>query len=303
MVMAKDPYMPFYVNDWLSSPIIECMTAEQERGYLRLLCYCWASENASIPDNDDVLATLSRMREGWFNGGSHLVRKCFVPHPTIDGCLTNQRLYDLWLEREEWRKKSTEAGKKSGESRRKSSSHKNNGLANQPSHLVGTKHEPNGNSSSSSSSSIPYGRRDDGREKKSLEEKESERTKVIGSDSLLVEASLIEITPLKPKRLTADPYHMIQDQHLPDSGFMREWFQRQLGLKRPVCHNTEADLIFVLCSAQYASALTNQTNKSKVFVAMVRDQQWERAYGYLNRAVTELEKLKQKDSENGVRKT
>jgi len=154
--MAKDPAMPFYVNDWLSSPRTACMTLEQQGAYLRLLCYCWASQEAAIPDEEQALARLSGLAEGWFTNGSRLVRDCFVAHPSKPGYLTNKRLLELWSERVEWREKSASAGRKSGESRRKSSNDKQNG--NEPpfengSPLVRTKPEPNANSSSSSSSS------------------------------------------------------------------------------------------------------------------------------------------------------
>jgi hypothetical protein len=96
------------------------------------------------------------MAEGWLQNGSRLVRDCFVPHPAKPGFLTNKRLLELWSERVEWREKSASAGRKSGESRRKSGKVKDNG--NEPpfengSRLVPTKCEPNANSSSSSSSS------------------------------------------------------------------------------------------------------------------------------------------------------
>ena len=147
--MAMDPSMPFYVNDWLSSQKTACMTLEQQGAYVRLLCYCWASQSASIPDDDAVLAKLSGMNEGWFNGGSQMVRVCFVTHPHMPSFLTNEKLLDLWNERQEWREKSAAAGRKSGESRRKSRKSKDKQLANQPSTNLGTKHEPNTNSSSS----------------------------------------------------------------------------------------------------------------------------------------------------------
>jgi len=158
--MAKDPSMPFYVNDWLSSPSVACMSLEQQGAYLRLLCYCWASQNAELPSDDKALSVLSGMGEGWFNGGSHLVRVCFVEHPNQPSRLTNKKLYELWQERVEWRRKSAEAGRKSGESRRKSSCGKEDTkrtnlepTLNQPSTKVQPTHEPNTNSSSSSSSS------------------------------------------------------------------------------------------------------------------------------------------------------
>lgn len=138
--------MPFYVNDWLSSPRVQAMTPLQELAYFRLISFCWASQDASLPDDDNVLASLSRMGEGWFDNGSQVVRKCFNQHPTKPGYLTNERVYELWSERQKWRDKSAEGGRKSGQSRRLRS-------AKGTSQMVRTKREPNANSSSSSSSS------------------------------------------------------------------------------------------------------------------------------------------------------
>ncbi|MEO2046455.1 MAG: hypothetical protein ABGX16_07765 [Pirellulales bacterium] len=146
--MGKDPAMPLYVNDWLSSPKIACMTPAQELGYFRLLCYCWSSGCASVPDDDEVLAKLSGMGEGWFKGGSQMVRDCFEPNPNQQGFLTNKRLMELWTERQEWREKSKLGGIKSGKLRKNKAKTKSKGGST----TLGTKREPNGNSSSSSSS-------------------------------------------------------------------------------------------------------------------------------------------------------
>lgn len=144
---GKDPSMPFYVNDWLSSMTVTCMSLAEQGAYVRLLCHCWASQDASLPDDDTALAAVSGLVEGWLSGGSSKLRKCFVPHPEKPGFLTNEKLYRLWQERQKWRQKSSEGGRKSAESRRLQ------GLKG-GSTTVSTKPQPNGNSSSSSSSSI-----------------------------------------------------------------------------------------------------------------------------------------------------
>jgi uncharacterized protein YdaU (DUF1376 family) len=93
---GKDPAMPFYVNDWLSSAKVTCMTLEQQGAYVRLLCHCWASQNASIPDDDTALAALSGMGQGWLTNGCPVVRECFEPNPHQTGFLTNARLQELF---------------------------------------------------------------------------------------------------------------------------------------------------------------------------------------------------------------
>lgn len=154
--MGKDPSMPFYVNDWLSSSKVCCMSLEQQGAFVRLLCHCWASQDASIPDDENALAALSGMGEGWLKGGSTMVLRCFQPHPHLSGCLTNQKVYDLWEERQQWREKSRQGGLKSAAKRRSS---KDLGESKGGSTTLATKVQPKGNSSSSSSSSlIPSGR-------------------------------------------------------------------------------------------------------------------------------------------------
>lgn len=138
------PAFQFYPGDWLSSPHVTLMTPEQEGAYIRLLCYAWADPDCSIPDDDEILAKLSRLGEGWFKGGSSVVRKCFEPHPEIAGKLVNLRLLKERKKQEIWREKSRSGGIKSAESRAKK---KMKG----GSKMVDVCLQPNGNSSSSSS--------------------------------------------------------------------------------------------------------------------------------------------------------
>ncbi len=111
--MNKSPAFQFYPKDWLSSATIQMMPPEYEGAYIRLLAYCWESGDCSLPDDDDALARLSRLGEGWLKGGCNLVRKCFIPHPKKPGFLTNERLYNELQKQEVWRKKSSKGGKKS----------------------------------------------------------------------------------------------------------------------------------------------------------------------------------------------
>jgi uncharacterized protein YdaU (DUF1376 family) len=147
--MTPSPAFQFYPNDWLSSPRITLMTPEQEGAYIRLLAYDWA--NDGIPDDDAHLATLSRMGEGWFKGGSRVVRECFGKHPSKEGHLTNARLEKEREKQREWRQKSSDGGKKSAASR----ACKGRRVVEPPLKggctLVDKWLEPNGNSSSSSS--------------------------------------------------------------------------------------------------------------------------------------------------------
>ncbi len=112
MTMNRPPAFQFYPNDWLSSPKITLMTPAEEGAYIRLLCYDWM--NDGLPDNDEQLAALSRLGEGWFKGGGTRLRECF---PLRDGKLHNPRLDEERQKQEIWRRKSQEGGKASAKAR------------------------------------------------------------------------------------------------------------------------------------------------------------------------------------------
>ena len=122
--MSKPPAFQFYANDWLSSSTIALMTAEQERGYLRLLLHSWASGECCLPNDDEVLAKLSLMNEGWLKDSSRLVRRCFIKHPNDPSKIINEKLFEVWKNQQNWRAKCAKGGKKSGEARRKRSQDK-----------------------------------------------------------------------------------------------------------------------------------------------------------------------------------
>jgi uncharacterized protein YdaU (DUF1376 family) len=115
--MNRPPAFQFYPNDWLSSLKITLMSPAEEGAYIRLLCYAWADADCSLPDDDTVLAQLSRLGEGWLNGASTVIRKCFEAHPEKEGRLVNLRLLEEKQKQEAWREKSRIGGLESGKSR------------------------------------------------------------------------------------------------------------------------------------------------------------------------------------------
>lgn len=82
----------FDVDDWLSSTDISLMSAEEERGFLRLLLHAWKQEDCGLPDDDDVLARLSLIGAGWKKAAAK-IRRCF---DSRDGRLFNARLLKEW---------------------------------------------------------------------------------------------------------------------------------------------------------------------------------------------------------------
>lgn len=80
----------FHIDKWLSSTHIALMNAAEERGYLRLLLYAAKQADCGLPDDNEVLATISLIGLKKWNGPSgQKIRRCFV---TRDG-----RLYNLTL--------------------------------------------------------------------------------------------------------------------------------------------------------------------------------------------------------------
>jgi uncharacterized protein YdaU (DUF1376 family) len=142
-----------FVSDWLGSNRRALMTLEQQGAYMNLLCRQWADPDCSLPDDDNALARLSEMGEGWLKGGCHLVRKCFPKHPTQSGRIANARLLEIRAERDRWTQKSSEGGKKSAKARRakaaRTRSCGNAGGTKGGATTLGTKHptkrQPNGN--------------------------------------------------------------------------------------------------------------------------------------------------------------
>jgi uncharacterized protein YdaU (DUF1376 family) len=143
--MSKPPAFQFYPGDWLSSTRIALMTPAEEGAYIRLLCHAWADPQCSLPNDDDALASLSRLGEGWFNESGSKIKGCFK---VKGNRLVNERLKIEREKQKKWLEKSRLGGIHSGKSRKVKALGLKGG-----SHLVQTKDEPKGNTSSSSSSS------------------------------------------------------------------------------------------------------------------------------------------------------
>ncbi len=145
--MSKSPAFQFYVNDWLGSANIMLMTPAEEGAYIRLLAIAWGSEDCGLPDDEKELAVLSRLGEGWFNGASCKIRKCFIQKGNR---IYNKRLLEERKKQEIWKEKSRQGGIKSGRVRSNSKLEPERWLNDPLSGPV----EPNGNSSFASSSSF-----------------------------------------------------------------------------------------------------------------------------------------------------
>lgn len=148
----KPPAFQFYAADYLADADVQLLTSSQEGVYIRLLSYCW--REGSIPEVPEVAQMLCK-RDSLLNDVEHVLKTFFVSGKE-SGRLVNPRLEKERKKQDAFRKQKSEAGRKSGQSRRKSAEH----TLNDRSDSVRTESEQNddsvrtkSNSSSSSSSS------------------------------------------------------------------------------------------------------------------------------------------------------
>ena len=109
----KSPAFQFYPDSWLSSKDILLMTPAEEGAYIHLLSLAWLEDDCGLPNDDEALAILSRLGRKW-EKSSHKLRAKFRAE---NGRLYNDRLLVERCKQEEWRRKSSEGGKRSAEVR------------------------------------------------------------------------------------------------------------------------------------------------------------------------------------------
>jgi uncharacterized protein YdaU (DUF1376 family) len=143
---GKSPSFQFYPDAWLSSTSIALMTPAQEGAYIRLLCHCWQSEDCGIPDDDEALAELSRLRGQWLKHSGRIRAK----FESVGGRLFNPRLIEERQKQAEWSRKSSEGGKRSAATRAQANCKGGSMVVDE---CLQPNGQPNLNSSSSSSSS------------------------------------------------------------------------------------------------------------------------------------------------------
>lgn len=112
----KAPSFPFYVNNFLASERVMCMTTEQIGAYVLLLCYQWNSELQSVKDDDEWMRMATKSNGRWDEIGP-AVKACFLPVKDQPGRLRNERLHKCWLEMQKYRKEASEAGKEGAKRR------------------------------------------------------------------------------------------------------------------------------------------------------------------------------------------
>lgn len=145
--MEKSPAFQWYPKDYSADINVKLMTLEERGAYVELMNVEWTEK--SLPIDDNELAVLSQLGEKWFSGSGEKIKKCFKEKK---GRLIHPRLEKERKKQKEWRKKCSEAGKKSATVRKDSKKQVKGSSTN-----LSTVVQPKGNiaSSSSSSSSTP----------------------------------------------------------------------------------------------------------------------------------------------------
>lgn len=129
----KSPAFQMYPADWLGSLDIMTMTPAEEGAYFRLLCIAWLQDDCGLPDDDSILAHLSRLGDGWLGApdssaiavpssaisSAIKIRKKFVSE---NGRLYNARLLAEREKQEQNRQDKSDAGRKGAAKRWKQKS-------------------------------------------------------------------------------------------------------------------------------------------------------------------------------------
>lgn len=113
MAIRRPPAFQFYAADYLADEHVQLMTLEEEGVYIRLLSYCW--REGSIPSDHKAL---SRLCKGASLESVSVVSDRFELMTNDGSRMTHPRLNVEREKQEEWSRKNSLNGKKSGKARR-----------------------------------------------------------------------------------------------------------------------------------------------------------------------------------------
>ena len=112
------PYMPLWVDHWLTSARLEHAPPLVELGVFRLLLRAWKQNPpCTVPDDDDLLALMSRLHGHWIELGPQ-VRAFFPPAPGMTGRLRNPFQWSVYSEAVAAHERRAAAGRKGGRPRK-----------------------------------------------------------------------------------------------------------------------------------------------------------------------------------------
>lgn len=150
MASEDSPAFQWYSSDYLADAKVQLATTVQEGIYIRLLSYCW--REMTIPA-DPNRARLLCKADATIDDIAFVLKTFFIPSKD-EGLLQHKRLEEERKKQKKNRRQRSDAGRKSGESRRLKAEQKTNEIPNGRSNSVGTKTNSSTSSSTSSSSSV-----------------------------------------------------------------------------------------------------------------------------------------------------
>lgn len=113
--MPELHWYPQIPSEWLADPVVMAMEPAQEGAYRRLVDISWGTgvEEPSLPDDDEVLARLSRLGPAWKRLGP-LIRAQFTTRHDEPGRLYHSRMSAKWREQQAKYVRRAVAGRKGG---------------------------------------------------------------------------------------------------------------------------------------------------------------------------------------------
>jgi uncharacterized protein YdaU (DUF1376 family) len=109
------PYFPFYVNDFLGSRTVACLTLEQIGAYTLLLAHAWGDPDCLLPTDENELMALTQNKLSSSQALAGLMKRAFTLQAEPKPGYFNPRLREVKRQYENHSKAMSLAGKKGAE--------------------------------------------------------------------------------------------------------------------------------------------------------------------------------------------
>lgn len=103
--------MPFWAEDWLSSPVVMDMTSAEEGALIRLCAICWLDPNCALPGDHETLRRLSRLTKRQWDKGRVLASLIVHPDHDLENQMTHPKVYSERMRADGRRQKAAESGR------------------------------------------------------------------------------------------------------------------------------------------------------------------------------------------------
>jgi len=93
------------------------MSADEERGYLRLIMHLWGADDCAILVDDKLLSRVTLLGRKWYGPSGKKILACLIAHPTLEGHLTHHKVLRLKEKLLSFKGRMSSAGKASAAKR------------------------------------------------------------------------------------------------------------------------------------------------------------------------------------------